>query len=39
MIPTTFINYAADILAETREGLTGSQIAENNKAYYVQDKS
>lgn len=35
MIPTTFINYAADILGHTSEGLTGSQIAKILSAYSV----
>ncbi len=35
MIPTTFINYAADTLAETNDGLTGSRIAEYSSAYAI----
>lgn len=35
MIPITFINYAADTLAETDNGLTGSQIAEHSSAYAI----
>jgi len=35
MIPTTFINYAADTLAETEDGLTGSRIAEYSSAYAI----
>jgi len=35
MIPTTFINYAADTLAETNDGLTGSRIAEFSAAYAI----
>lgn len=35
MIPTTFINYAADTLAETQMGLTGSRIAEYSVAYAI----
>lgn len=35
MIQSTFINYAADTLAETNEGLTGSKIAEYSSAYAV----
>lgn len=35
MIPTTFINYAADTLAETQDGLTGSRIAEYSAAYAI----
>lgn len=35
MIPTTFINYAADTLAETQYGLTGSRIAEYSAAYAI----
>lgn len=35
MIQSTFINYAADALAETNEGLTGSKIAEYSSAYAV----
>lgn len=35
MIPATFINYAADTLAETNDGLTGSRIAEYCSAYAI----
>jgi len=35
MIPTTFINYAADTIAETNDGLTGSRIAEYSSAYAI----
>lgn len=35
MIPTTFINYVADTLAETQDGLTGSRIAEYSAAYAI----
>ena len=35
MIPTTFINYASDVLGETSEGLSGSKIAEYSSAYAV----
>jgi hypothetical protein len=35
MIPTTFINYAADTLAETNGGLSGSKIAEYCASYAV----
>jgi hypothetical protein len=35
MIPSTFINYAADILAETTYGLSGSRIAEYCSAYAI----
>ncbi len=35
MIPTTFINYAADTLAETTYGLSGSRIAEYCSAYAI----
>lgn len=35
MIPATFINYAADTLAETQGGLTGSRIAEYSTAYAI----
>src|SRR5690554_5658440 len=35
MIPTTFINYAADTLAETTNGLSGSRIAEYCSAYAI----
>lgn len=35
MIPTTFINYAADTLAGTQDGLTGSRIAEYSAAYAI----
>lgn len=35
MIPTTFINYASDVLGETTDGLSGSKIAEYSSAYAV----
>ena len=35
MIPTTFINFAADILGETQTGLSGSKIAEYCLAYTI----
>jgi hypothetical protein len=35
MIAASFINYAADTLAETKDGLTGSKIAEFSAAYAV----
>jgi hypothetical protein len=35
MIPTTFLNYAADSLAETNSGLSGSRIAEFCSAYAI----
>lgn len=35
MIPNTFINHAADILADTQNGLRGSQIAEYCSAYAI----
>ncbi len=35
MIPTAFINYAADTLAETNDGLSGSRIAEFSSAYSI----
>lgn len=35
IIPTNFINYAADTLAETNKGLTGSRIAEYCSAYAI----
>ena len=35
MIPTAFINYAADTLAETNDGLSGSRIAEFSSAYAI----
>ncbi len=35
MITTHFINYAADTLAETNDGLTGSRIAEYSTAYAI----
>jgi hypothetical protein len=34
-IPTTFINFAADTLAETNKGLSGSRIAEFSAAYAI----
>jgi hypothetical protein len=33
MIPTAFINYAADTLAETKNGLSGSRIADYCSSY------
>lgn len=35
MIPTTFINFAADILGETQTGLSGSKIAKYCSAYAI----
>ena len=35
MIPTTFINYAAEILGETKSGLSGSKIAQYCSAYAI----
>ena len=35
MIPTTFINFAADILGETQTGLSGGKIAEYCSAYAI----
>jgi hypothetical protein len=35
MIPANFINHAADILAETNNGLSGSRIAEYSSAYAI----
>ena len=35
-IPITFINYAADNLAETESGLSGSRIAEYSNAYAIE---
>lgn len=35
MIPTTFINFASDILGSTGQGLSGSKIAEFCSAYAV----
>jgi hypothetical protein len=35
MIPTTFINYAADILADTTNGLSGSKIAHYCSEYAI----
>lgn len=35
MIPNTFINYAADTLAKTHDGLSGSRIAEYCSAYAI----
>ncbi len=36
MIPPTFINHAAAVLAETTRGLSGSKIAEHCSAYAVE---
>lgn len=35
MIPATFINYSADILGSTTQGLSGSKIAEFCAAYAI----
>lgn len=35
MIPTTFINYASDIIGDTNFGLSGSKIAEYLSAYAI----
>jgi hypothetical protein len=35
MIPTTFIKYAADILGDIQNGLSGSKIAEYCSAYAI----
>ena len=34
-LPEVFISYAADVLADTRTGLTGSQIVKQCSAYAV----